>query len=175
MIQDAGAPALNNLSHFPIHADILIIELTECNWDFSPVFMGGSLLCSKKANSVLTERKRKMIESIIMSIILGKLLGLIIYGGFFVFIGTLIKTIGTIAIENWPYTILFILGCGLLNKYKYAIVYFVLYVVVSIPFQILEWIWKSWLFTPIRMVLSATVKTVNFIFETVIRFFCFFF
>ena len=108
-----------------------------------------------------------MIE-ILMAAIIGKLFFYVFSGIIFLMMGKLVKEIGAIAIENWPYTILFIIAMALIKKYGEDAVNLVIAIVLGIPLQICYMLWNSFLFTPIR----AICKAISKIFEGILKILC---
>jgi len=114
-----------------------------------------------------------MIE-ILMAAIIGKLFAYVFAGSFFLMLGKLVKEIGAMAIENWPYTILFIIAMALIKKYGEDAVNLVIAIVLGIPLQILYMLWNSFLFAPIRLIWKILCKIANIgmdIFVTIHAFF----
>ena len=102
-----------------------------------------------------------MIESIVMGIIIGKLFAYVFAGSFFLVLGKLAKEIGVMAIENWPYTILFIIAMALIKKYGEDATNLVIGIVLGIPLQICYMLWNSFLFAPIRVIWKILCKIAN--------------
>ena len=109
-----------------------------------------------------------MIESIVMGIIIGKLFAYVFAGSFFLVLGKLAKEIGVMAIENWPYTILFIIAMALIKKYGEDAANLTIGIVLGIPLQICYMLWNSFLFAPIRGIWKAISK----IFEGILKILC---
>ena len=108
-----------------------------------------------------------MIE-ILMAAIIGKLFAYVFAGSFFLMLGKLVKEIGAMAIENWPYTILFIIAMALIKKYGEDAANLTIGIVLGIPLQICYMLWNSFLFTPIR----AICKAISKIFEGILKILC---
>ena len=106
-----------------------------------------------------------MIESIVMGIIIGKLFAYVFAGSFFLVLGKLAKEIGVMAIENWPYTILFIIAMALIKKYGEDATNLVIGIVLGIPLQICYMLWNSFLFAPIRGIWKILCKITNGFFK----------
>ena len=109
-----------------------------------------------------------MIE-ILMAAIIGKLFAYVFAGSIFLMLGKLVKEIGAIAIENWPYTILFIIAMALIKKYGEDAVNLVIAIVLGIPLQILYMLWNSFLFAPIRVIWKIISKTADLVFGTIVK------
>ena len=109
-----------------------------------------------------------MIE-ILMAAIIGKLFAYVFAGSFFLMLGKLVKEIGAIAIENWPYTILFIIAMALIKKYGEDAVNLVIAIVLGIPLQILYMLWNSFLFAPVRAIWNLACKIFTIVFGTIIK------
>lgn len=110
-----------------------------------------------------------MIESIVMGIIIGKLFAYVFAGSFFLVLGKLAKEIGVMAIENWPYTILFIIAMALMKKYGEDAANLTIGIVLGIPLQICYMLWNSFLFAPIRAIWKIISKTADLVFGTIVK------
>ena len=102
-----------------------------------------------------------MIESIVMGIIIGKLFAYVFAGSFFLMFGKLVKEIGVMAIENWPYTLLFIISYYLIHRYKEEIIGVTTVAILYIPCLIAQTLWNSFLFAPIRVIWKILCKIAN--------------
>ena len=109
-----------------------------------------------------------MIESIVMGIIIGKLFAYVFAGSFFLVLGKLAKEIGVMAIENWPYTLLFIISYTLIHKYKDEIIGVTTVAILYVPCLIAKTLWNSFLFAPIRLIW----KIIYIIFDKFIKLLC---
>ena len=116
-----------------------------------------------------------MIESIVMGIIIGKLFAYVFAGSFFLMFGKLVKEIGVMAIENWPYTLLFIVSYYLIHRYKDEIIGVTTVAVLYIPCLIAQTLWNSFLFAPIRVIWKITSKITLTIFSAIANFYVRFF
>ena len=116
-----------------------------------------------------------MIESIVMGIIIGKLFAYVFAGSFFLVLGKLAKEIGVMAIENWPYTILFIIAMALIKKYGEDAANLTIGIVLGIPLQICYMLWNSFLFAPIRVIWKIVSKITLTIFSAIANFYVRFF
>ena len=114
-----------------------------------------------------------MIE-ILMAAIIGKLFAYVFAGSFFLMLGKLVKEIGVMAIENWPYTILFIIAMALIKKYGEDAVNLVIAIVLGIPLQILYMLWNSFLFAPIRVIWKILCKITETIGKIICHIYCIF-
>ena len=115
-----------------------------------------------------------MIESIVMGIIIGKLFAYIFAGSFFLVLGKLAKEIGVMAIENWPYTILFIIAMALIKKYGEDAANLTIGIVLGIPLQICYMLWNSFLFAPIRAIWKIVCKITEKIGKAICHIYCLF-
>ena len=110
-----------------------------------------------------------MIESIVMGIIIGKLFAYVFAGSFFLMFGKLVKEIGVMAIENWPYTLLFIVSYYLIHKYKDEIIGVTTVAILYIPCLIAQTLWNSFLFAPVRAIWKIICKVFTTVFGTTIK------
>ena len=116
-----------------------------------------------------------MIESIVMGIIIGKLFAYVFAGSFFLVLGKLAKEIGVMAIENWPYTLLFIVSYYLIHRYKDEIIGVTTVAILYIPCLIAQTLWNSFLFAPIRVIWKIVSKITLTIFSAIANFYVRFF
>ena len=99
-----------------------------------------------------------------MAAIIGKLFAYVFAGSFFLMLGKLVKEIGAMAIENWPYTILFIISYYLIHRYKEEITGIIFVIILYPPYFIARTLWNSFLFAPIRVIWKILCKIVNLFF-----------
>ena len=110
-----------------------------------------------------------MIESIVMGIIIGKLFAYVFAGSFFLMFGKLVKEIGVMAIENWPYTLLFIISYYLIHRYRDEIIGITTVAILYIPCLIAQTLWNSFLFAPIRAIWKILCKITDVFFTVLVK------
>ena len=111
-----------------------------------------------------------MIE-ILMAAIIGKLFAYVFAGSFFLMLGKLVKEIGAMAIENWPYTLLFIISYYLIHRYKDEIIGVTTVAILYIPCLIAQTLWNSFLFAPIRGIWNIISKITITVFSAIANFY----